>query len=239
MTLLELCEPLFQTVCRLNRSGRKGLNPNFHDERAKINALLSDMKARAQSTPGVADQYEKVELALIFFVDSMIAESKLGFASEWNAERLAENLHPPQLGGDERFFDLLDEALADRSHGASERLQVFYTCLGLGFTGFYAGQPEYLRRKMNEISSRLKGVSESELASRICPETYEHINTADLVEPPGVRLAGWAIAVAALIVIVFAANFTLFRTTRNDLKDSLEEITRKGNPSALAGEVQP
>lgn len=225
MTLLELCEPLLQTVCRLNRSGRKGLNPNFHDERTKITAMFAEMKSKAQSTPGLAEQYEKVELGLIFFVDSMIAESSLGFAREWNSQRLAEELSPPQLGGDERFFDLLDEALADRSQSAGERLQVFYTCLGLGFTGFYAGQPEYLRDKMNKIAGRLKGVGESELSTKICPESYEHVNTANLVEPPGVKLAGWVIAVVVMLVIVLAANFVFFGATKSELKETLQKIS--------------
>jgi cytochrome bd-type quinol oxidase subunit 1 len=42
-----------------------------------------------------------------------------------------------QLAGDEKFFDLLEETLNDSSEDASERLAVYYTCLGLGFMGMY------------------------------------------------------------------------------------------------------
>jgi type IV/VI secretion system ImpK/VasF family protein len=233
MTLLELCEPLFQAVCRLNRTGRKGLSADYHEVRAQMAALFADIKSRALATPGLAEQFQKIEHALYFFVDSMISESSLSFARDWNSNRLAEELSPPQLGGDERFFDLLDEALADRSPGAGERLGVFYTCLGLGFTGFYAGQPEYLRRKANEIAARIKGLGESELATRISPDAYEHVNTADLVEPPGVKLVGWAIALAGLIVIVLIANFTLFRSAKSELDRSLTSIS--SGPAADEG----
>ena len=51
-----------------------------------------------------------------------------------------------------KFFDLLDETLNDPSDEATERLKIFYTCLGLGFSGWYAGQSEYLRGKMLDIS---------------------------------------------------------------------------------------
>lgn len=232
MTLHDLCEPLFQVVCRINRSARKGLPLDFHQVRAEVKAMLADMKLRSNSMPGVAEQFDKVELPLIFFADSMISESSVNFARMWDNQRLAEELNPPQLGGDERFFDLLDEALADRSPGAAERLQIFYTCLGLGFTGFYTGQPEFLRRKMNEILSRLKNSGEVELTSRVCPETYENVNTSDLVEPPGVKLMGWMIGVVGLILIVLIANFALFQTGKSKLDRELDAIIATAAPSA-------
>lgn len=232
MNLAELCEPLFQVVCRLNRSARKGLVTDYHQARAEIKALLADMRAKSAGTPGLAEQFEKIELPLIFFVDSMIAESGLSFARTWDQERLAEELQPPQLGGDERFFDLLDETLADRSNAANDRLQIFYTCLGLGFTGYYAGQPEYLRRKMNEIHARVRGLAGGELAGRLCPDAYEHVNTADLVEPPGVKLVGWGIALAGLAVLTILVNFALLNSAKDDLQQTLTSISQ---PAASTG----
>src|SRR5207249_3023762 len=102
----------------------------------------------------LASQLKKVELPLTFFVDSLIAESSLPFAAQWNQNRLAYDRN--ELAGDEKFFDLLDEDLKDQSEEASERLAVFYVCLGLGFSGIYFRQPELLRKNMLTIAPRIR-----------------------------------------------------------------------------------
>ena len=189
MTLIELCEPLFQYVCRLSRSARKGGAFEHTQVQAEIKALLVDIKAKSAGTqPPLVESFDKIEIVLMFFVDFMIKESALPWAKEWKELAFERN----ELAGDEKFFDLLEDTLKDRSPSAPERLAVFYTCLGLGFTGWYTGQPEFLRRKMKEIAGRLQTATESgggDIA-RICPDAYEHVDTRDLVEPPGTKLLG-------------------------------------------------
>ena len=84
-------------------------------------------------------------MPIIFFVDSIIAESKLSCAGQWHQDRLAYEQN--ELAGDEKFFDLLDETLNDPSPEATERLVIYYVCLGIGFTGWYATQPGICGRK--------------------------------------------------------------------------------------------
>jgi len=220
MRLHELCEPLFQYVCRLNRSARKGvgLEPNL--VRTDIQALFSDMRSRASGEAGLADQFAKVELALIYFVDFMIKESSLAFAGQW--KELAHD--QGKMAGDEEFFDLLDDTLRDPSEAASERLTVYYTCLGLGFTGFYTGQPEYLRKKMMEIQARVRSVMDQDIAARICPEAYEHVDTRPLNLPPLRNLMGMVIVMVAVVVGVLVANWWMYARAASELKASLDTI---------------
>lgn len=220
MRLHELCEPLFQYVCRLNRSARKGvgLEPNL--VRTDIQALFSEMRGRASSEAGLADQFAKVELGLIYFVDFMIKESSLAFAGQW--KELAHD--QGKMAGDEEFFDLLDETLRDPSEAASERLTVYYTCLGLGFTGFYTGQPEYLRKKMMEIQARVRSVMDQDVSSRICPEAYEHVDTRPLNLPPLRNLKGMVLVLVAVVLSVLVANWWMYARAASSLKESLGTI---------------
>jgi len=220
MTLLELCEPLFQYACRLNRSGRKGGSFEPSRVRAEIDAFFEDMRSKASADPNLTSQYDKIEMPLIFFVDFMIKESSLSFARQWQEIAYEHN----ELAGDEKLFDLLDETLADPSQAATERLAVYYTCLGLGFTGWYTGQPEYLRKKQLEISARIRTMMDVDEASRICPEAYENVDTSDLVQPPGMKLLGIFVALLGMAVVMFIANFFLFRTTASDLQAALNRI---------------
>src|SRR5690606_28028166 len=137
-----------------------------------------------------------------------------------------------ELAGDEKFFDLLDEELRESGEAAAERLAIYYTCIGLGFTGWYTGQPEHLRKKMMEIAPRIRGMMDSDQASKVTPEAYEHVNTADLVVPPGTKLVGVGIVMVGLILVMFAANVTLYFQTRRDLRRELEKIIQLDGATA-------
>ncbi len=223
MTLSELCEPLFLHLCRLNRSSRKGgVAADFSRVRNEIKAVFLDIAKTAATDPRLGDQFRKIEPALLFFVDSMISESPLPFAGEWNKNRLA--FEKNELAGDEKFFDLLDETLADPSEQATERLVVFHTCLGLGFTGWFAGQKEHLQRKMLEISARLPALIGVDESARVCPQAYDHVDTSNLIEPPAKKLVGIAIALVGLIVVLFVTNLYMFSWTSKDLMQQLKSI---------------
>ena len=234
MTLLELTEPIFQLVCRLNRLARQNASAasDYGSVRSEVQDLFADMAEKSRQDLRLHQQYESVELPLIFFVDSMIAESALPFAMEWNQNRLA--FEREELAGDQKFFDLLDEALTQRKEDATERLAVFYTCLGLGFSGWHSGQPDVLRRKMLEIAPGIRGYLESDESVPICGDAYEHTDTTILPLSVGLRLAGLGIIFVGLILVVVFANITLFRTSSADLSRALEAVASH-DPASPSG----
>ena len=210
MTLLELTEPILQQVCRLNRLARKSGGAPSGDTsfiakgsgtphtaprlasldyavvRSEVKAMFEDLLSKSNSDIRLNMQAKKMELPLLFFVDSMISDSALPFAGQWNQNRLA--FERSELAGDEKFFDLLEETLKDNSEDASERLALFYTCIGLGFTGIYFRQTEFLRSTMQRIAPRIRHVVEADTAARICPESYEGVDTRNLIQPPSSRM---------------------------------------------------
>ncbi len=222
MPLVDLCEPIFQYICRLNRSARKGGNYDRNLVEAEVRSLLADAKKKAVSQ-NLADQFNKIELPLVFFCDSMIKESSLPWAYQWN-ELAAERR---ETGGGKRFFDMLEETLRDKSEAATERLAVFYTCIGLGFTGAYTGKHEFLQQKMREISARLSGGGQFHDTQRICADAYEKVDTRDLIEPPARKLVGIAIAAVGLILVLFIAYALLFYDNSRELRGALQTVKEK------------
>ncbi|MFH0879228.1 MAG: hypothetical protein V2A34_05910, partial [Lentisphaerota bacterium] len=95
---------------------------------------------------------------------------------------------------------------------------------GLGFTGWYAGKKDYLQRKMMEISSRIPSLIGVDETARICPEAYDHLDTSNLIEPPGKKMLGIGIALAGLCVVLFLTNLYLYRWTSEDLVRHLKLI---------------
>lgn len=226
VNLLDLCEPLFQAICRLNRMGRKGSSSDYSIARSEIESILEKMGSSAKRDPSLSEQYRQVEMPIIFFVDSMISESTLPFAQEWNRRRIAYGRN--ELAGDEKFFDLLDETLKDTRGGVDERLAVFYTCLGLGFSGWYAGQPEYLRKKMLEMSPRVRNYVDADESALITPDAYEHTNSANLPIPVSASLVPLIIVVVGAFILVEIVNFFTFRSLSAELADALDSIVAHG-----------
>jgi len=222
MTLAEACEPLFQCVCRVNRSARKGVSPEAAAVRSEIKGALAECRTRAAAND-LGAAYDKTEIILVYFADYMVRAGRLSFAKQWHD--LAQERG--QMAGDEEFFDQLDAALRDPSEEATQRLGVFYTCMGLGFAGWYAGQPEVLRKKMLELSSRLRGQVDADRSARICPEAYERVNTSDLVQPPARKLVGVGIVLVGLALTMFAANIALYLDKRGQMNDSLRALLDK------------
>ena len=144
-----------------------------------------------------------------FLVSSGDCFIVMGLARDWVEACIG--LHYKELAGDEKFFDLLDETLADSSAEATERLKVFYTCLGLGFCGWYAGQPEYLRGKVSDIAARLRTGEMQSGQDRISPEAYQYVDTRDLIQPRLSRLGGLALVFIGLCLIVTTVEIYLFR----------------------------
>ena len=228
-TLLQVCEPLFHYVCFLNRSARKGGGIFDHSHvKAELRQIFADMKRASAASPHLATQYEKMELPLIFFADTMIRYSKLPFALDWEDIAYERN----ELAGESKFFELLDQTLAERNESANERLAVFYTCVGLGFTGAYTGQIVDLRKKMLEVSARIRGLVDLNTQGRVCPEAYERIDTRNLVEPPARSLGGIGIALGGLVLVLLATNYVLYRDNTKTLAESLKKIQQQAAPAA-------
>lgn len=221
-TLVEVCEPLFQYVCRLNRLGRKGGKVDWGIVRSELKAIFAEMRQRAEQAPGLAGPYGQVEQVLVFFTDSMILNSRLPAGWKPISHEIGE------LGFEEKFWDLLEDALKDPSESATLRLAVFYVCIGLGFTGLYTGQPDYIRRKMLEISARMRGMIDADQAAKLCPDAYENVDTRNLTLPPNRSLTGLMIGLVVMVAFLMVAYVQLFRDASSNLTSSLQAITAKG-----------
>jgi type VI secretion system protein ImpK len=227
MTLLELCEPLFLKVCELNRMARLGAAQDYLEARPELKVLLDEIQQKSSSDARLAAQAKKLELPLTFFVDSMIASSQLPFATNWNENRLAKERYN-ELAGDDRFFDLLLETLEETSDEASERLAVFYACLGLGFVGAMVGQPQELKKYMGQISPRIRHLMDLDTKARLCPDAYNCLDTRNLVEPPASPLVLVGILFLFLCVSTLVAYVGMYASATSQLNRAINTILTHG-----------
>lgn len=223
-SLINHCEPLFQAICRLNRIGRinRGGSIDYNQTRTEIEEHFEVLARIARGDISLGEQYRKVELALVCFVDSMIAESALPFAQKWNNNRLAVQRN--EMAGDEKFFELLEETLKDTREGADERLAIFYICIGLGFTGGSGGSPDFLRKKMQEIAPRVKAHVDADESAFITPASYQNTNLSNLPMPMAASLVPLLIVLAGLLLVVVGVNIYTFHSASAEMNRSLDAI---------------
>lgn len=222
MKLLKLYEDLFQYLCQLNRMAKALVQPDIGRVRDRIKELLQQVQLETVTDVHLAKQVKALELPVIFTIDNLISTSGLKFASEWRENRLAKERN--ELTGDDKFFDLLDADLQDTSEEAAQRLAVFYSCLGLGFTGAWQGHPEKLREYMERIQLRIKKWMDDDSRARISEEAYNYTDKRKLTEPPSNKMVLVAAIFLFLSLSVMVAYYGLYAIAVGDLSKAVETI---------------
>lgn len=220
MNLKEICHPLFQYICYLYRHQEKGQELPEDQVRSDIRRCFDAMHDAVIGNTILADQISKMELPLVFFVDYMIKEGPFAFSQNW--VELARDFN--ELSGDEKFFDILDETLADPSPSATERISIFYTCIALGFYGCYASDPKYLERKIKICALRINLNSEMASQQPFGTDVYKTVSKENLFKDPR-RVTRTILLVVMLIFIsAIAANMIYFNMIVNKTRKRFHSV---------------
>jgi len=189
------------------------------------------VKLRAEGA-GLGEHFGKVRLPLIYFVDYMVRESSLPFARSW--KHLQEE-ELKRIAGDQDFFVQLDETLAEQGDAANQRLAVYYNCLALGFKGMYTGQadgPNFLRKKMLEIASRIRPLMDAEENARICPEAHQNVDKRELEISAAPGIVRWIVVLAIMVVALLAANKIGYDEATETISTALKGIVNNTPPES-------
>lgn len=219
MAMIELCEPLLQYLCRVNRSARKGLPMDTAQVRGDVKQLLSELQTKAQKADE-GEQATRIKRPLHWLIDAVVIGAGGPTGAQWKNMRLE-----PEDDGGESFFAEVEKDLADPGDAATERLAVYYHCIGLGFVGKHAEDTDMLRRVMAKMQARLRGTVEVDKTARMCPEAYEKVNTANLIEPPSRSMVPIVIALVGTLLVLAAANVFFYRSSSQELSRALTDIT--------------
>ncbi|MHC4249807.1 MAG: DotU family type IV/VI secretion system protein [Planctomycetota bacterium] len=240
MKLIDLCDPLFRYVSSLKRALKRGAAPGESKVRSEVLKLLGRIRDSADD-PDLEVQFDAVELALIFFVDFIVLESGTQLADDWEPIAYDRN----ELTGDQKFFEMLEQTLADPSDEASERLAIYHTCLALGFTGgqeeapvdghaylsFAGAGTSEMDKTRRKVYSRVRKFMGIKAGERLVPEAYEHVDRSKPAEDTGRKLLVMAITLAVLTGVLVIANFFLFSSTSTAIFTVLDRIQeRSGSP---------
>jgi type VI protein secretion system component VasF len=222
MNLLQLCEPTFLYVCKVNRIYRKGGKLDVATVKADVDDLRESIQAAlVQEDSALNRQFEAIELSLVYFVDSMLVDAGL---NEWNQCRVAVNEYN-RRAGDNEFFDFLEDAEAETGEDADAKLAFYYCCLGLGYTGMYQDDLDRLHEIMRRLEPRVRPFMDRDVISRITPEAYKH-NMEIVVSPDAVpRYLGLLLLAGGTVLAILISIIYLYFDAFSGLAQVLSKIT--------------
>ena len=180
--------------------------------------------SRALNTPDLvkAEPRQRVEAAVL----------ALGYTPHFGGRALASNrtntigavIPTMENAIFARGLQAMEEALGDMSQGGLQRVEVLQTCLGLGFTG--GRTPGEVAGMIERAGERLGGRMDADPMARVCPETYEHVDTSDLIQPAGRSVIGIGVALVVLILVVVVGNAVIYKNVSGELRSALRGIER-------------
>ena len=241
MRALQLYDPVFQYLCHVNRHARNQAPFSYQQVRQELENRLRLVDQQANDDPGLREQVRLLKGPVNYFIDHMIAQSRLPFARKWLKE--AFGYREDGLAGDDAFFLCLNDELRKQpSADLAERLLVYYVCLGLGFQGGFFNDPGKLQEYMRSLKPAVNRWLLDDSAERLVPQAYEHTNRRNFIRPPKLNRA----LLLAGLVALLCAGVPLYAWLANDLvtkiaqKDNLREIneSRQGTPYGAANQAE-
>lgn len=221
MNLLQLCEPTFLYICKVNRIYRNGGNLDLKRIQVDIADLRGEIQSKLiQEDSMLNQQFESIELAYIYFIDSILVASGV---TEWNDERIAVNEFN-RRAGDNEFFDLLYDAETEVGEEADSKLAFYYCCIGLGFTGMYEDDPKHLHDIMQRLEPRVRSFMDRDVISRITPEAYSHNLEMNVAPDTAPRYLGLLFLAIGTVVAITISILYLYIDTFSSLSKVLTKI---------------
>jgi len=69
---------------------------------------------------------------------------------------------------------------------------------------------------------------DADQAARICPESYENVDTRNLTQPPNRSLVGMVIVLLVMVSVLIVAYVKLFQDSSRRLSTSLSTVSAHG-----------
>jgi len=193
----------------------------FEIIKEKIDEHISTSKSKSKEFNFPSEDYKKARFAVLAWIDEMIANSKWSSKNKlkWRNEPLQYRYHAETRAA-KTFFDKLKVL----SQNQKEIIEVFYTCLCLGFKGKYLQEnDEYdiIEKHKSDSINKLVGSSlgkpsihNSELFRKAYPSESEKGKNNELLK----NLYIFVSPLMVLVIIYFSLQYILFLTSENIMR---------------------
>lgn len=161
-TLPQACQPGFALIMGLLTGSEFGEPAQL---RARIGDMFADMERRTRLAGVPSDDILSARFALTAFIDEVINRSDWRGKTAWAQNPLSLEYFNTNNAGVEFFTNF--DSLRQRPDAKTDLLEVYYTCVALGFEGKFAlSDPRQLQnliettaRELERLRGRVAGLS--------------------------------------------------------------------------------
>jgi type VI protein secretion system component VasF len=224
MNLESLIAPVLQKVCEYCVFKDSGYETPQDVMLAEIRSELNSISQRCISMPMLLQQYQAIEKPLIFFIDYTVKEGGFSFSKDYR--ELARSFN--EFSGDDKFFDLLNNAL--QLNDDKEVIKVFYLLMGLGFDGYYKRRRSEIIDVMEQTAAHLKKSPDFN-AEALTPEISVQ-KGSEAQAPKGFfsRPAYWVAALGAFLLVSFFASWASLSANTSEFMNAVEAASEVSTP---------
>jgi len=241
--LQQLCQPVFSRVISLGISAAaqtslKGY-PNLRTEpveanaiASRVEALFAELETEAKPEPDLSRKFARVRPVIEFWIDSTLSHS--GVVPNWN-HRLTTARQA--LSYESLFFINLKAELKRLESTPEDRdvLEIYRSCLRLGFRGSLADNPSQLKLQLDEIETALAKAGSARMLSCWPDGAEAHLPNTDDRRPPDTRhLRVLSAAFGSLTLVVFLVIITVWVAGRVRASESVHKTQPALQPAGVA-----
>ena len=171
--IIDAWDPLFALVLQLQQTA----DPGGADQlRSKLNEMLTQASARMRELGASEDAVNEARYAVVALLDEVVLTSSWPLRDAWLGRPLQME-HFNSFGAGEQFFVLLERVRDGSNPHKLELLEVFLTCLCLGFRGKHVGVQglEVLRGLQRQILELLAAA-----AGNVAPQHAVAVSERDV-----------------------------------------------------------
>jgi type VI secretion system protein ImpK len=206
---------------------QSGNAPNSANEfNKRIEQFLAQFEKNARNLGKTQQAVADAKYAFCALMDEIILSSDFGIREDWERAPLQLRMFGEHLAGD-RFFDKLEMLRTDPVANI-EALEVFHTCLLLGFQGKYllegTEKLNYLISRINQEITHARGGKAEFAPNWKLPQRFQQYVRHELPL--------WLFF--ALLTVVGVVVFLIYLTLLDRNADELIPIPRNGEPGGIA-----
>lgn len=218
--LQDACASFFLFLATFRRN-TKTSKMDIGELRAGLGRELDKVQAACVRDHELAPVWERVRYALVTTADQVVLSSPWASRTTWSMQLQEAEVYGTREGG-QRFFQLVEQALADASSEGPLLAQVLFHCMGLGFQGELRNDRAELQRLRQRLFE--KAQLPSRVVGPLTPDAYDRNSTKSTLKLPTVGTFRLVLVGLAAIVFALIAGNSVTAWTNRQVNEGIEKV---------------
>lgn len=205
------------------RRNAKTSQKEIGELRKSLERELDKVRDACAKEPDLGALWDRVRYALVTTADQVILSSPWQNRAGWSMQLQEAEVYGTREGG-KRFFQLVDQTLADPTPDAQALALVLFHCMGLGFQGELRNDRAELQRIRQHLFD--KAQLGARLAGRLAPDAYERNSDKSTLKLPTVGIFRLVLVGLAAIAFALLAGNAATAWTNRTINQELEKVSQ-------------